>query len=81
MQDGSLGWKPLLPAETINESIVARATANNPKGAKKLQELEEIRSMHVELCATCAVLTTAASRSSYSCALFASRMNASNVTT
>lgn len=49
MQDGSLGWKPLLPAETINESIVARATANNPQGAKKLQELEEIRAMHVSV--------------------------------
>lgn len=47
--DGSLEWSPLLPAETINESIIARATAKNPKGAAKLQELEEIRAMHVTL--------------------------------
>lgn len=47
--DGSLAWAPLLPAETINESIVARATANNPQGARKLQELEEIRAMHVSV--------------------------------
>jgi hypothetical protein len=40
-----LVWAPLLPAETINESIIARS-AKNPQGAKKLQELEEIRSLH-----------------------------------
>jgi hypothetical protein len=44
--DGSLVWTPLLPAETINESIIARASAKNPQGAKKLQELEEIRATH-----------------------------------
>lgn len=47
--DGSLAWMPLLPAETINESIIARATAKNPQGATKLQELEEIRAMHVSM--------------------------------
>jgi hypothetical protein len=38
-----------LPAETINESIVARAAAKNPAGAKKLQELEEIQATHVSV--------------------------------
>jgi hypothetical protein len=41
--DGSLAWTPLLAPETINESIIARATARNPQGAQKLQELEEMR--------------------------------------
>ena len=36
-----------IPADTINESIIARASAKNPQGATKLQELEEIRAMHV----------------------------------
>jgi hypothetical protein len=45
--DGGLVWAPLLPAETINESIIARASAQNPHGAQKLQELEELRAMHV----------------------------------
>jgi len=47
--DGSLAWAPLLPAETINESVIARATAKNPQGAKKLKELEEIRSLHASV--------------------------------
>jgi hypothetical protein len=42
----ALVWAPLLPAEAINESIIARASAKNPQGAKKLQELDEIRSLH-----------------------------------
>jgi hypothetical protein len=47
--DGSLVWAPLLPAETINESIILRASVKNPVGAKKLQELEEIRAMHASV--------------------------------
>jgi len=47
--DGALEWAPLLPAATINESIVARASAKNPQGATKLQELEEIRSLHASV--------------------------------
>lgn len=47
--DGSLAWTPLLPAATINESVIARASAKNPQGAKKLQELEEIRSLHASV--------------------------------
>jgi hypothetical protein len=47
--DGSLAWAPLLAPETINNSIVARATAHNPQGAQKLQELEEIRATHVSV--------------------------------
>jgi hypothetical protein len=31
--DGSLAWAPVLPAETINGSIIARATAKNPQEA------------------------------------------------
>jgi hypothetical protein len=42
-----LEWKPLLEPETVNESIIARATAKNPAGAAKLAELSEIRDMHV----------------------------------
>jgi hypothetical protein len=42
-----LQWQPLLDADTVNESVIARATAKNPAGAMKLQELSEIRSMHV----------------------------------
>ena len=47
--DGSLAWAPLLPVETINDSVVARATAKNPQGAKKLKELEQIRSLHASV--------------------------------
>lgn len=47
--DGALVWAPLLLAETINESIVARASAKNHQGAKKLQELEEIHALHASV--------------------------------
>ncbi len=47
--DGSLAWTPLLAPETVNESIVARATATNPQGAQKLQELEQIRALHASV--------------------------------
>ncbi len=47
--DGWLAWVPLLPAETINESVVARASAKNPQGGKKLQELEQIRELHASV--------------------------------
>ena len=42
-----LEWQPLLQPETVNESVIARAMAKNPAGAKKLEELNEIRAMHV----------------------------------
>ncbi len=42
-----LEWQPLLHPETVNESVISRATAKNPAGAKKLEELPEIRAMHV----------------------------------
>lgn len=42
-----LEWQPLLNPETVNDSIIARAVAKNPQGAQKLQELTEIRAMHV----------------------------------
>jgi hypothetical protein len=44
--DGPLAWMPLLPSETINQSILDRATAKNPQGAQKPRELDEIVSMH-----------------------------------
>lgn len=44
-----LTWQPLLNPETVNDSIIARATARNPEGAQKLEELSEIRSMHVTI--------------------------------
>ncbi len=44
--DGSLVMLPLLPAEILNESQMARAAAQNPAGVQKLQELEEIKAMH-----------------------------------
>jgi hypothetical protein len=47
--DGSLAWAPLLRAATINESIIARASAKNPQGATKLAELEEIRALHASV--------------------------------
>jgi len=47
--DGSLAWAPLLPPETLNESVIARASAKNPAGAKTLQELEQIRELHAGL--------------------------------
>ena len=47
--DGSLAWTPLLPSEAINKSMIARSTAKNPQGAKKLQELEELRSLHASV--------------------------------
>lgn len=47
--DGSLTWTPLLAPETLNESIIARATAANPQGATQLRELAEIRAMHASV--------------------------------
>lgn len=44
-----LAWQPFLFPETVNGSIIARATAKNPAGAKKLEELTEIRAMYVTL--------------------------------
>lgn len=40
-------WKPLLDPEMVNESIIGRAMAQNPGGATRLEELTEIRAMHV----------------------------------
>lgn len=42
-----LEWQPLLQPESVNESVIARATAKNPAGVAKLRELEEIRAMQV----------------------------------
>jgi hypothetical protein len=40
-------WKPLLDPEIVNETVLARVAAKNPEGVAKLQELAEIRAMHV----------------------------------
>jgi hypothetical protein len=45
--DRGLEWQPLLDPDTVNDSITARVTATNPEGAVRLQELTEIRAMHV----------------------------------
>jgi hypothetical protein len=58
LADGSLAWTSLLPAETINASVIARATARNPQGAKKLQELQEIRDLHVSVATLAAAEVT-----------------------
>jgi hypothetical protein len=42
-----LEWKPLLDPEMVNETVLARVAAKNPEGVAKLQELVEIRAMHV----------------------------------
>lgn len=49
--EAGLVWAPLLPAETINDAVIARAAAKNPEGAKQLQELSEIRDMHATVSA------------------------------
>jgi hypothetical protein len=56
--DSSLSREPPLPAATINESIIARATAKNPEGAKKLKELEGIRSLHASVASIAAAEVT-----------------------
>ena len=40
-------WKPLLDPETVNESVMARAAEKNPAAVQRLNELREIRAMHV----------------------------------
>jgi hypothetical protein len=42
-----LEWRPLLDAEMVNEAVLARAAEKNPQGVAKLNELAEIRAMHV----------------------------------
>jgi hypothetical protein len=42
-----LEWKPLVSPEAVHESVVGRATAQNPTGVQKYNELTEIRAMHV----------------------------------
>ena len=42
-----LEWKPLLDPDIVNETVLARVAAKNPEGVAKLQELAEIRAMHV----------------------------------
>jgi hypothetical protein len=48
-EDGGVAWKPLLDPETVNESVMARAAERNPQGVAKLNELAEIRAMHVTI--------------------------------
>jgi hypothetical protein len=46
-EDGGMAWKPLLDPETVNESVMARAAERNPQAVQRLNELTEIRAMHV----------------------------------
>ena len=45
--DGGLELRPVLDPERVNESVMARAAEKNPKGVARLNELAEIRAMHV----------------------------------
>jgi hypothetical protein len=44
-----LEWRPLLDAEMVNGSVMARAAEKNPQGVAKLNELAEIRALHVTI--------------------------------
>ena len=45
--ESGLEWKPLLDPETVDESVMARAAEKNPAAVQRLNELREIRAMHV----------------------------------
>jgi hypothetical protein len=50
MKSGNgLEWRPLLDPGAVAASIEARARAQNPQGVEKLNELTEIRGMHVTI--------------------------------
>src|SRR5207253_190600 len=42
-----LTWEPLIAPDVVHDSVLARATAKNPTGVAKYNELSEIRAMHV----------------------------------
>jgi len=42
-------WRPLLDPEMVAAAVIERAAVENPAGAKKLEELAEIRAMHVSV--------------------------------
>ncbi len=42
-----LEWRPLLDPEMVNEAVMARAAVKNPQGVARLNELADIRAMHV----------------------------------
>ena len=48
-EDGGLEWKPLLDPVAVNESVMARAAVKNPQAVQRLNELLEIRAMHVTI--------------------------------
>ena len=52
--DNGLQWRPLLDPETVTASIAARAAVRDPEGATRLEELAEIRAMHVTVAAVAA---------------------------
>ena len=45
--ENGMVWRPLLDPETVNASIAGRAAARDPDGAARLEELAELRAMHV----------------------------------
>jgi hypothetical protein len=46
---GGLTWQPLLDPAVVQQSTQARITANNPIGAQKLAELQELRDLTVTI--------------------------------
>jgi hypothetical protein len=47
--DGGLELRPVLDPERVNESVMARAAERNPQAVARLNELAEIRAMHVTI--------------------------------
>jgi hypothetical protein len=52
--ENGLEWRPLLDSETVTASIADRAAVRDPAGAARLEELVEIRAMHVTVAAVAA---------------------------
>jgi hypothetical protein len=48
-EDGGVAWRPLLDPEAVNESVMARAAVKNPQGVARLNELADIRALHVTI--------------------------------
>jgi hypothetical protein len=42
-------WRPLLDPDRVTETVMERAIAQNPRGVERLNELREIRAMHVTI--------------------------------
>ena len=42
-------WKPLLDPIAVNESVMARAAEKSPQAVARLNELVEIRALHITI--------------------------------